>query len=149
MKHILFIVSCKDTDCWSSSQCPDSTKMFTKKSARSMLYGTQGVSQYWILDIIPQKSLWKIRTNDAICSARKRWQFWAREMGTLKDFLSNCKVAGTAVQAFELFLYVAVKIWKRCWRTLQCPFGGAWQADLSCLRLCYLVLQAYLNSQAK
>lgn len=36
------------------------------------------------------------------------------EMGTLKDLISNCKVEGTAVQAFELFLYVAVKIWKRC-----------------------------------
>lgn len=123
---------------------PDSSKMFTKKSARSVLYGTQGMSQHWILDISPLKPLWKMRTNDAICSARKRCQFCA-----LKDFLSNCKVTDIAVQAFELFLYVAVKIWKRRWRTLQCPFGGARQAGRSCLRLCYLVLQAYLNSQAK
>jgi len=88
--------------------------MFTKKSARSVLYGTQGMSHHWIVVIIPLKPLWKMRISDAVYSARKRCQFCAREMGTPKDFLSNCKVADIAVQAFELFLHVVVKIWKRC-----------------------------------
>lgn len=113
-KCTFFIGSSKDSDCWSSSRGPESSKMFTKTSVRPLLYGTWGMSQYWILDIYLLKPLWKTKTNYAFYSVSRRWQFGAREMGILKYFLSSCKVAGTAVQAFELFLYVPVQIWKRC-----------------------------------
>lgn len=132
--HLLHSSS-KDSDCWSSSRGPESSKMFTKTSVRPLLYGTWGMSQYWILDIHLLKPLWKMKTNDAFYSVSRRWQFGAREMGTLKYFLSSCKVADTAVQAFELFLYVPVQIWKRCWRTVQ-RLGKPVLVVYGCATLC-------------
>lgn len=91
------------------------------------------MSQHWLIDVNPLKSLWKVKTSDVTCSAREKMcQLCARDVGTLKDFLSKNKVPDMAVQASELFLEVAIKIQKRSCRILQCLFGGAWQADLGC-----------------
>lgn len=93
------------------------------------------MSQHWLIDINPLISLWKVKTNDDTFSAREKMSVYAKDVGTLKDSFFKNKVPDIAVQAPELFLDVSIKIQKRSCRTLQCSFGGAWQADLGCSSL--------------
>lgn len=83
-EHLLFFESCND--CWS---IPESRfqRDFTKESAGSVLFGTQGMSQHWIIDINPLKSLWKVKTNDATCSVREKMSVFCNRYGYTEGFL--------------------------------------------------------------
>lgn len=84
-EHLLFIELCND--CWSIPESPDSGEMFTKKSAESVLFGTQGMSQQQIIDINPLKPLWKVKTNDATRSAREKMSVLCKRYGYTEGFL--------------------------------------------------------------
>lgn len=53
----------------------------------SVLFGTRRMSQHWLIDINALKSLWKVKTNDATCSAREKVSALCKTCGYTEGFL--------------------------------------------------------------